>query len=98
MALGAERRRVRALVFRETFQMLAVGFGIGLPGSLLLGCAYSSLLSATTPRDPMALVSTSVVILAVALAATYLPANRASSLDACSVLRTLGSSSAPSVN
>ena len=87
MALGADARRVRRLVFRQTFQMLGVGFGIGLPGSILLSRLYASLLFATTPGDPLALAGTSLLILGVALAATYLPARRATKVDAISVLR-----------
>ena len=87
MALGADARRVRRLVFRQTFQMLGVGFGIGLPGSILLSRLYASLLFATTPGDPLALAGTSLLILGVALAATYLPARRATKVDTISVLR-----------
>lgn len=88
MALGADAHQVRALVFRQTLQMLAIGFVAGLPGSFLLSRLYSSLLFATDPGDPVALASASLLILGVAFAATYLPAHRATRLDATSVLRT----------
>ena len=42
IALGADGRRVRELVFRQTFQILIVGFVAGLPCSLLLSRLYSS--------------------------------------------------------
>jgi putative ABC transport system permease protein len=88
MALGADSRSVQALVFRQTFQVLAVGFLVGLPGSAALNRLYSSLLFATKPGDPFILIGTSSILLGIAFLATYLPARRATRLDPTAVLRT----------
>ena len=88
MALGAETHSVRRLVFRQTFQMLALGFLVGLPGSIVLSRLYSSLLFATKPGDPIILITTSAILLGIAFLATYVPARRATRVDPAGVLRT----------
>ena len=87
MALGADRHRVRMLVVRQIFQMLALGFAVGLPGSFVVSRLYSSLLFATTPGDSTVLIATAVLLLAVTFTATYLPAQQATRLEPSSVLR-----------
>ncbi|MBV9157242.1 MAG: FtsX-like permease family protein [Acidobacteriaceae bacterium] len=87
MALGADRHRVRMLVVRPIFQMLALGFAVGLPGSFVVSRLYSSLLFATTPGDSTVLIATAVLLLAVTFTATYLPAQQATRLEPSSVLR-----------
>jgi putative ABC transport system permease protein len=87
MALGANSHSVRVLVFRQTLRVLAIGFVVGLPGAVLLNRLYVSLLFAVTPGDPFAIVGASVVLLAVAFIATYLPALRAIRVDPIAVLR-----------
>ena len=87
MALGADTYQVRMLLFRQVFQMLGVGFALGLPGSFVVSRLYSSLLFATTPGDATVLFSVSMLLLGVAVFATYLPAQQATSVEPSSVLR-----------
>lgn len=87
MALGANAYSVRGLVFRQTFSILALGLLAGLPAAAMLGRLYSSLLFEVQPGDPMALAATGSILIAVALAASYLPAVRASRVDPVTALR-----------
>jgi putative ABC transport system permease protein len=87
IALGARSGAVRALVFRQTTGILAVGFLVGLPGSLALSRLYSSVLFAVEATDPIALFGAVALLLTVASAATYLPSRRATNIDPISVLR-----------
>jgi predicted permease len=87
MALGARRFDVLRLVMRQTVVVVTIGAGIGialaLAGSRLLG----GLLFGVAPSDPFAMGSALVVLIAVALAASYLPARRALQLDPTQALR-----------
>jgi putative ABC transport system permease protein len=87
IALGARSGAVRALVFRQTMGILAVGILVGLLGSLVLSRLYSSVLFTVKATDPIALFGAVALLLAVASVATYLPARRATSIDPISVLR-----------
>jgi predicted permease len=87
MALGARRFDVLRLVMRQTVVVVAIGAGIGialaLAGSRLIG----GVLFGIAPSDPFAIGSALVVLIAVALAASYLPARRALQLDPTQALR-----------
>jgi putative ABC transport system permease protein len=87
IALGAHSSAVRALVFRQTLEILAVGFAAGLPIAFALSRLYSSLLFAVTAGDPIAFGGACLLLLMVASAATYLPARRATRVDPISALR-----------
>lgn len=86
MALGADSRDVRGLVFRQTFGILATGLLVGLPASVMLGRLYESLLFDVKPGDPLALTATAGILVGVAMAATYLPALRATKVDPVTAL------------
>ena len=87
MALGARRSDVLRLVMRQTAVVVTTGAGIGialaLAGSRLIG----GLLFGIAPGDPLAIGSALVVLIAVAVAASYLPARRAARLDPTQALR-----------
>ncbi|HEV2687554.1 MAG TPA: FtsX-like permease family protein [Bryobacteraceae bacterium] len=87
MALGASPGRVRALVFRQTARLLAVGLAIGLPISVLAGRYYASLLFDVQPGDPTTIGAAAAILIGVALAATYWPSARAAKVDPLVVLR-----------
>jgi hypothetical protein len=87
MALGADGARVRGLVLGQVGRMLLVGCGVGLAAALAIGRAAQSLLFGLDGRDPVAIVGAAVVISAVALAAGYVPARRASRVDPVGALR-----------
>jgi ABC-type lipoprotein release transport system permease subunit len=87
IALGANSGAVRALVFRQTLGIVAVGILAELPTALALSRLYSSLLFGATAADPTAYLGAGALLLAVASLATYLPARRATRVDPISVLR-----------
>ena len=87
VALGAERSSVLWLVLGEVAWMAAIGVGIGLPASLVLSRYVQSQLYGLTPNDPATLAFAVVAMLAIALAAGFLPASRAARLDPLRALR-----------
>jgi putative ABC transport system permease protein len=87
LALGAESGHVRGLVLREAFMLAVLGIVLGLIASLQLTTFLATLLFELTPTDPATLIGVAVTLLAVALAASYLPAWRASRVDPLVALR-----------
>jgi len=86
IALGADAFCVRSMVFRQTFGILGLGLLVGLPASAILSRLYASLLFDVKPGDPRALAATSAILIAVAFAASYVPAARAARVDPIAVL------------
>jgi putative ABC transport system permease protein len=87
VALGADAAAVRGLVLGEGLRWAGIGIALGLAGALALGGLLSSLLYGVAGRDPVTLGATSVALLGVAAAACYLPARRATRVDAVRILR-----------
>jgi len=81
MALGASASQTMATVVRQGMMLTLIGVGIGLAGSLALAKVLSGLLYGITATDPGTFVLTALVFLAVALAATVIPARRAAAID-----------------
>jgi putative ABC transport system permease protein len=87
MALGATRESVLTLVLRQAARLAAVGAFAGLLLALAAGFALQSLLIGIGPIDPLALVGAAAVLTGVLLAATWVPAHRASRMDPMAALR-----------
>lgn len=87
MALGAQKSDVMKLVVGHGAQLAAIGIGIGLVLSLPLMRIISQLLFGVNAADPVTLVVTSLVILLVAMGASYLPALKAIKVDPVIALR-----------
>jgi predicted permease len=87
MALGAQRRSVYGLVMREAGWLVGLGIAIGLATSVGLATVMRHLLFAVESWDPAILTTASTALCLAALAATYLPARRAASVDPVQVLR-----------
>jgi putative ABC transport system permease protein len=87
MALGASAHDVRAMVVKQGMVMALAGVLIGVAAALGLTRLMASLLYGVTPRDPLAMTSVVLLLVGVALAATYLPARRASRVDPVVSLR-----------
>jgi putative ABC transport system permease protein len=87
MALGASPSRVLGMVMRQGMYYVASGLAIGIAGALLLGRLMSALLFAVEPTDPITFVGVSVVLIAVAAAACFIPARRVTSIDPMLALR-----------
>jgi predicted permease len=86
-ALGAQHRTVIALVLRETGALLVVGVVVGSILSALSIRLIASRLYGLAPTDPVSLGVAAILLTAVALAATALPAWRASRIDPLVALR-----------
>ena len=87
MALGASQRTVLTYVLRQSITLIAIGAGGGIAGALLLTRVMASQLYGVTARDPITFVSATVVLSAVALLASYVPAARATRVDPITALR-----------
>jgi putative ABC transport system permease protein len=87
VALGATRSDVVALVVRAGMGWSLVGVAGGFAGALGLSRLISGLLFGVTPNDPATFVAIALAMLGVALAATYVPARRAATVDPIAALR-----------
>ena len=87
MALGATRQDVFGLVARDGLLLAGAGIAIGTTAAVLMGRSLATLLYAVTPGDPLTFVVTVAASLAAALAATVLPARRATRVDPLVALR-----------
>jgi putative ABC transport system permease protein len=87
IALGASYRDVLALVAKKAAVLAATGVLIGVPAALGVSRLIGSLLHGTRPLDITVFVSVPAVLLAVALAASYVPARRAARIDPMEALR-----------
>jgi ABC-type antimicrobial peptide transport system permease subunit len=87
MALGARRGDVIWLVLREALALVGAGVVIGLLASLAATRTVSTLLFGLRPNDPLTIVAATLLLLAVAALAGYLPARRASRVDPMAALR-----------
>lgn len=87
MALGAQRSQVLWMIVRESLLVCAAGVIVGLPAAIACSRLMRSMLFNLSPNDPMVFLGALAGIVAVTLAATFLPAQRASSVDPMVALR-----------
>lgn len=87
MALGAERGQVLRLMLGGGLRLTALGLALGLAGAAVSTRLLASFLYGVTAGDPVTYAGTAAVFLAVAVAASYLPARRAARVDPIAVLR-----------
>ena len=88
MAVGATRGNVQWLMLRECLRMVATGIAVGVPLALIAGRLLRSQLYQLSWRDPVAVFGALLLIVLVSLAAAWLPARRAASVDPIRALRT----------
>ncbi|HEX8457751.1 MAG TPA: ABC transporter permease [Pyrinomonadaceae bacterium] len=81
IALGATRRDILKLVVGQAMLMACVGVGLGLLGALALTRLMAGLLYGVSATDPSIFISLSLLLAAVALLASYIPARRATRVD-----------------
>jgi len=87
LALGASAGRVRRMVLGEGAALAAAGLVAGLAGALVAGRLLRGLLFGVGPADPVVLLAVPAVLAVVALAASLLPARRASRVEPLVVIR-----------
>jgi predicted permease len=87
MALGADRRRVIAMVMKQAAALLLAGFAIGAPSAFALTRLAQSLLFDLSPREPATFVAAAILLAAAAVFGSFLPARRASKVDPVTALR-----------
>ena len=86
-AIGASKGQITGLILRQGLWKGAIGVVIGLIGATILSEWMTTLLFNVKPTDPSVYAAVSVVLIGVALLASYLPARRASRIDPLVALR-----------
>ena len=87
VALGAAPRAVTSLVVNDALRLAAVGLVAGIAGAIAATRALESLLYGVTPTDPPTFVAIALLVGAIAIVASYLPARRALRIDPTQALR-----------
>ena len=87
VALGANRKRIMGMVMRESTLLLAIGLMVGGVISIFVSKFAAGLLFGLQPNDPSTLAMAGALLAAVAIAASFLPARRAASVDPMIALR-----------
>lgn len=87
MSLGADSARVQRMVLAEGGVLLATGLLLGVAGSLGATRVIQGLLFGVTPGDPVTLGGVAVMMAAIGLAASWLPARRAAAVDPAVAMR-----------
>ncbi|WP_263353083.1 ABC transporter permease [Acidicapsa acidisoli] len=87
LALGALPRQVLAMVLREATWISLAGIAVGVGAALVLAQAVKSMLYGLEPADPVSLIAGAALLIAVGLAASWLPARRAASVQPVEALR-----------
>jgi putative ABC transport system permease protein len=87
MALGAQPGSVRGMILRHTLKLTLLGVAFGLAGAFALVRFLASLLFGVGTHDALTFLSVPLLLAAVAVAASYLPARRAVRVDPLVALR-----------
>ena len=87
MALGAQRSHVLKLAVGQGLKLVLIGVAIGLAAALALTRVMKTLLFGVSATDPTTIVAISVLLVGVALLASYIPARRATKVDPLVALR-----------
>jgi predicted permease len=87
VALGAQRGQVLRVILGEGISTMGIGIALGIAAALTLTRTIQSLLFGVTATDPLTFAMVVMVLAAVALVASYLPARRATNADPMEALR-----------
>ena len=81
MTLGADAREVKNLILRQAMRPVVTGALLGIAGCAAVSKILSALLFGVSAHDPVAFVVVPLILLSVALLASYIPARRATKVD-----------------
>ncbi len=87
IALGASPGQVLRMVVRQGMSLVLIGAAIGIVGAFFLGRMLATLLYGVKASDPITFTAVSLLLVAVALLAVYIPARRATKVDPLVALR-----------
>src|SRR5262245_1461163 len=87
MALGAQKGDVLKLILGQGMILIVLGAAVGVAGALALTRVLSKLLYEISPTDPTTFAANSVLLIGVALLASYIPARRAAAVAPVVALR-----------
>jgi predicted permease len=87
LALGAQPRQVRGMILRESTLLATAGIVAGVGAALALTRLVKSMLYGVQPYDPATMAAGVLILLAVALAASWIPAGRAAGVQPMEALR-----------
>lgn len=88
MALGASREATARLVLRDTLRLAGVGLAIGAVLAVAAGRLEASVLFGVQPLNALSLIAALVTLFSAAMAASWIPAKRAASIEPMQALRT----------
>jgi putative ABC transport system permease protein len=87
VAMGARRRDILGLIFRESIKLILLGMAAGLVLAAFSARALASQVQAISALDPLAFAGVAFLLAFVGLAASYIPARRAAKVDPMVALR-----------
>jgi putative ABC transport system permease protein len=87
LALGAQRSELLGLILKQGAVLTVLGVALGVIGALVLTRYLENLLFGLTPTDPATFVAVALILVVVAMAASYVPARRATKVDPVVALR-----------
>jgi len=88
MALGARPADLTRMVIGDGSRVVLAGVAVGIVAAMIVGRLVTTLLAGVTSSDPITFIAVAVSLVTVALAASYIPARRASRIDPATALRT----------
>ena len=87
MALGARLPQVAGLVLGQSLRLTGIGVAIGLAAAIAGTRLLRSLLFDVSPTDPLVLVTTALLLVAIATIASLAPTRRAAKIDPVEAMR-----------
>jgi predicted permease len=87
VALGAQTGQILTMILREGVLLAIAGIVLGIAATLPLTRLVATMLYGVSPTDPLTLIGATVILLAIALLAAFLPARRASLIEPTVALR-----------
>jgi predicted permease len=87
MALGAQRRKVLAMILQEAGKLVLFGVLLGIPAAFLSSRLFASMLFGLSRTDPVSMAMVIAILVAIALVASFIPARRATKVDPMIALR-----------